>query len=323
MKKNLEINSVSLTSFFKKKTYLKLKNIILTSSDGYDLPFLHYSQLGIGNLVLTYLYALYIKSHIKNLKIIPFYPIRIIPIIKDVKYWYLRSSFQFHYKVQHLKRFLYFFLLGKTFKKSFIKKKNLFLSTHVVNSDTMYFKKVSSLDLNYVKKNIISFLNFDYIIKNNNKLNLINDKNKDITVGLHLRRGDFIHKERKDFKNKKQINRSDNNSNTSPDINSQINIIKRIKSRIKVINIYSDQSYSKTFKEINSKLDTFKLNLFPTNSNGSKVLQDMMKNDVIILSNSTLSITSCILSNQLALFQNQLLPNRIKRYFKNIKEIKC
>ena len=187
----------------------------------------------------------------------------------------------------------------------------------------MYFKKVSSLDLKYVKKNIISFLNFDYVIKNNNKLNLINDKNKDITVGLHLRRGDFIHKERKDFKNKKQINRSDNNSNTSPDINSQINIIKRIKSRIKVINIYSDQSYSKTFKEINSKLDKFKLNLFPTNSNGSKVLQDMMKNDVIILSNSTLSITSCILSNQLALFQNQLLPDRIKKYFKNIKEIKC
>ena len=315
--------TIEFNSFNNKKFHHKLRNIILTSSDGFDLPFLHYSQLGIGNLVLTYLYALYIKSHIKNLEIIPFYPIRIIPIIKDVKYWYLRSSFEFHYKTQHLKRFLYFFLLGKTFKKSFIKKKNLFLSTHVVNVDTLSFKKVSSLDLNYVKKNIVSFLNFDYVIKKSNKLNLINDKNKNITVGLHLRRGDFMHKGRKDFKNKKQINRSSNNSNTSPDINAQINIIKRIKSRIKVINIYSDQSYSKTFKEINSKLDKFKLNLFHTNSNGSKVLQDMMKNDVIILSNSTLSITSCILSNQLALFQNQLLPNRIKKYFKNIKEIKC
>ena len=315
--------TIEFNSFNNKKFHHKLRNIILTSSDGFDLPFLHYSQLGIGNLVLTYLYALYIKSHIKNLEIIPFYPIRIIPIIKDVKYWYLRSSFEFHYKTQHLKRFLYFFLLGKTFKKSFIKKKNLFLSTHVVNVDTLSFKKVSSLDLNYVKKNIVSFLNFDYVIKKSNKLNLINDKNKNITVGLHLRRGDFMHKGRKDFKNKKQINRSSNNSNTSPDINAQINIIKRIKSRIKVINIYSDQSYSKTFKEINSKLDKFKLNLFHTNSNGSKVLQDMMKNDVIILSNSTLSITSCILSNQLALFQNQFLPNRIKKYFKNIKEIKC
>ena len=307
----------------KKKLYPKIKKIILTLSNGYDLPFLHYSQIGLGSLTLTYLYALYIKSNIKNLEIIPFYPIRIIPIIKDVKYWYLSSSFEFHYKTQHLKRFLYFFLLGKPFKKSFIKKKNLFLSTGIDSEDTLFFKKISGLNLNYVKKNIVSVINFDYVIKKTKKLDLINDKNKSITLGLHLRRGDFIHKGRKDFKNYKKINKSDNNPNTSPDINSQINIIKRIKSRIKVINIYSDQSYSKTFKEINSKLDTFKLNLFPTNSNGSKVLQDMMKNDVIILSNSTLSITSCILSNQLALFQNQLLPNKIKKYFKNIKEIKC
>ena len=47
-----------------------------------------------------------------------------------------------------------------------------------------------------------------------------------------------------------------------------------------------------------------------------------MRNDVIILSNSTLSVTSCILSNQLALYANQILPKKINRYFKNIKEIK-
>ena len=306
--------------FNKKKFYPKIKNIILTSSNGFDLPFLHYSQLGIGNLILTYLYALYIKSHIKKLEIIPFYPIRIIPIIKDVKYWYLRSSFEFHYKKQHLKRFLYFFLLGKTLRGSFIKKKDLFLSTHVNNVDIDSFKKISSLNLNYIKKNIISFINFDYVIKKKNKLSLINDKNKDITVGLHLRRGDFMHKGRKDFKKNKQLNNPSNNANTSPDINIQIDILKKIKSKIRVINIYSDQSHSKTLKEIDCKLDKFKLNLFPSNSNGSKVLQDMMKNDVIILSNSTLSITSCILSNQLALFKNQVVPKKIKKYFKNIKE---
>ena len=304
----------------KKKLYPKIKNIILTSSDGYDLPFLHYSQIGLGSLTLTYLYALYIKSNIKNLKIIPFYPIRIIPIIKDFKYWYLRSSFEFHYKTQHLKRFLYFFLLGKTFKKSFIKKKNLFLSTHIDSEDTLSFKKISGLDLNYVKKNIVSVINFDYVIKKSNKLDLIKDKNKNITLGLHLRRGDFMHKGRKDYK---RLDKASNKSNISPDLNSQINIIKKIKSKIKIINIYSDQSHSETLKELNSKLNKFKLNLFPVNSNGSKVLQDMMKNDVIILSNSTLSVTSCILSNQLALFQNQLLPKKIKKYFKNIKEIKC
>jgi hypothetical protein len=304
----------------KKKLYPKIKNIILTSSDGYDLPFLHYSQIGLGSIILTYLYALYIKSNIKNLEIIPFYPIRIIPIIKDVKYWYLRSSFEFYYKTQHLKRFLYFFLLGKTFKKSFIKKKDLFLSTHIDSEDTLSFKKISGLNLNYVKKNIVSVINFDYVIKKSNKLDLIKDKNKNITLGLHLRRGDFMHKGRKDYK---RLDKASNKSNISPDLNSQINIIKKVKSKIKVINIYSDQSHSKTLKELNSKLDKFKLNLFSVNSNGSKVLQDMMKNDVIILSNSTLSITSCILSNQLALFQNQLLPKKIKKYFKNIKEIKC
>jgi hypothetical protein len=304
----------------KKKLYPKIKNIILTSSDGYDLPFLHYSQIGLGSIILTYLYALYIKSNIKNLEIIPFYPIRIIPIIKDVKYWYLRSSFEFYYKTQHLKRFLYFFLLGKTFKKSFIKKKDLFLSTHIDSEDTLSFKKISGLNLNYIKKNIVSVINFDYVIKKSNKLDLIKDKNKNITLGLHLRRGDFMHKGRKDYK---RLDKASNKSNISPDLNSQINIIKKVKSKIKVINIYSDQSHSKTLKELNSKLDKFKLNLFSVNSNGSKVLQDMMKNDVIILSNSTLSITSCILSNQLALFQNQLLPKKIKKYFKNIKEIKC
>ena len=171
-------------------------------------------------------------------------------------------------------------------------------------------KKISSLNLNYIKKNIISFLNFNYAIKKNNKLTLINNKNKKITVGLHLRRGDFIYKGRDDVKNNTKLNRSSNNANTSPNINSQITIIKKIKSKIKVINIYSDQSHSNTLKEINHKLDKFKLNLFPVNSNGSKVLQDMMKNDVIILSNSTLSITSCILSNQLALFKNQILPKK-------------
>ena len=315
--------SMEFNSFNYKKFHHKLRNIILTSSNGFDLPFLHYSQLGTGNLVLTYLYALYIKTYIKNLEIIPFYPIRIIPIIKDFKYWYIRSSIEFNYKIKHLKRFFYFFLLGKTFKNSFIKKKNLFLSTNIINLDILSFKKISFLDPQYIKKNIVSYLNFDYEIKKNNKLNLIRDKNKNITVGLHLRRGDFIYKERKDFKNNKIASNASSEPNVSPDLNGQINIIKKIKSKIKVINIYSDQSYSKTHNEINLKLDKFNLNLFPTNSNGSKVLQDMMKNDVIILSNSTLSISSCILSNQLALFQNQHLPNTIKRYFKNIREIKC
>ena len=118
MKKNSKNTTIEFNSFNNKKFHHKLRNIVLTSSDGFDLPFLHYSQLGVGNLVLTYLYALYIKSYIKNLEIVPFYPVRIIPIIKDFKYWYIRSSFEFNYKIKHLKRFLYFFLLGKTFKNS-------------------------------------------------------------------------------------------------------------------------------------------------------------------------------------------------------------
>jgi|TARA_B110000037_G_scaffold218475_1_gene281549 hypothetical protein len=304
--------TIEFNSFNNKKFRHKLRNIVLTSSDGFDLPFLHYSLLGVGNLVLTYLYALYIKSYIKNLEIIPFYPIRIIPIIKDFKYWYIRSSFEFNYKIKHLKRFLYFFLLGKNFKNSFIKNENLFLSTHIVNLDTLFFEKISALDLQYVKKNIVSFLNFDYEIKKDNKSDLIQNKKKNITLGLHLRRGDFLSKKS-----------SSKNFNSSPDINSQIKIIKKIKSKIKIINIYSDQSKSKTLKELSNKLDNYKLNLFPTNANGSKVLQDMMKNDVIILSNSTLSVISCILTNQLALFSNQILPSKLKKYFKNIKEIKC
>ena len=179
--------TIEFNSFNNKIFPHKLKNIVLTSSDGFDLPFLHYSLLGVGNLVLTYLYALYIKSYIKNLEIIPFYPIRIIPIIKDFKYWYIRSSFEFNYKIKHLKRFLYFFLLGKNFKNSFIKNGNLFLSTHIVNLDTLFFEKISALDLQYIKKNIVSFLNFDYEIKKDNKSELIRNKKKYITFYQNFR----------------------------------------------------------------------------------------------------------------------------------------
>ncbi len=296
----------------KKKIYNDKKNIILTISDGYDLPFLQYTQLGVGNLIFTYLYALHLKIYNKNLKILPFYPIRIIPIIKDIKYWYLRSSFEFNYNLNHIKRFLHFKLLFKTFDNSFFHKKNIFLNTNIINEDNKSFRKISKLNLSYIKKNITSFLNFNYQIKKNNKLNIIKDKNKNISVGLHLRRGDF-------FLNKK----SSSTFNASPDINSQIKIITKIKSKINIINIYSDQPNTKTLAELNGRLNDYNLKLHPANSNGSKVLEDMIKNDVIILSNSTLSVISCILSNQLALFNNQILPRKLKKYFKNIKEIKC
>ena len=60
---------------------------------------------------------------------------------------------------------------------TFIKNENLFLSTHIVNLDTLFFEKISALDLQYVKKNIVSFLNFDYEIKN-----LISNKYEKIQI---------------------------------------------------------------------------------------------------------------------------------------------
>ena len=294
----------------KKKIYPKIKNIILTSSDGNDFPFLHYTALGIGNLIFTYLYALYIKLNIKNSKIISFFPFRVHPLIRNLNYMYNRSSFEFNFNLKHLKRLLYFFELKNANKEIFIKKNNLFLSTDIVNQDELMFKKISSLDLDLIKKEIAPNFNLDYSIKNNNDLKLIYNKDNYISVGLHLRRGDF------------KINRSaSSNFNTSPDIQDQINIIKKIETKIKVINIYSDQKPILTLKELNGELKNYKLNFFSEKANGTKVLQDMTKNDVIILSNSTLSTLSCILSNQLGLFNNQLFPNKLKKYFKNIKEI--
>ena len=308
--KNLENKSKKLNLSKEKELYSKIDSIILTTSDGHDLLFLQYTTLGVGDLILTYIYALYIKLFTKDLKIIPFYPILIHPIIKNFKYFFVRSSFQFNYKKKHLKRLFHFFLLRKPIKNIFIRKKDLFLSTDIINQDSLFFKKISDLDLNYIKANIISVFNFNYTIKEKADLDLIKSKDRILSVGLHLRRGDF-----------KTNRNSSSNFNTSPDINSQIDIIKKIKAKIKVINVYSDQSHSKTIEELNGKLNEFKLNLFPENANGTKVLQDMTKNDVIILSNSTLSVVSCILSNQLALFNNQILPKQIKKYFKNIHEI--
>ena len=42
----------------KKKLYPKIKKIILTLSNGYDLPFLHYSQIGLGSLT-QHIFMLY------------------------------------------------------------------------------------------------------------------------------------------------------------------------------------------------------------------------------------------------------------------------
>jgi hypothetical protein len=325
------------TNFFEDKNLLKkINNIILTSSWGIEFPFFHYRELGLGNLILTYLYALHLKYHNKSIKIIPFYPLRIERLsyfssslkllvtgrpggLLPIKQWYNRSSLNFNYKTYHLKRLSYINLYGKNgkiSKESFFKKEDLFLSTHIMNCDNNSYKKISQLNLKFIKKNITSFINFEYKIKKKNNLSIINDGKRSVSIGLHLRRGDF--KKEDDLCNQT----SQNFPNIRVNIKKQIDIIKIVKSKVVNINIYSDQPYADTLEEIGNELVNYKINLFPPESSGLKVLEDMMKNDIIILSNSTLSIVSCILSNQLALYKNQFLPSRIQKFFKNIKEIK-
>ena len=53
----------------------------------------------------------------------------------------------------------------------------------------------------------------------------------------------------------------------SPDIQDQINIINKIETKIKVINIYSDQKPSLTLKELNGELKNYKLNFSEKQSN--------------------------------------------------------
>lgn len=308
---------VDLENFFdknrdksEKKIHTQIENIILSSSDGNDLPFFHYTALGIGNLILTYLYAIYIKSNINNSKIISFYPFRIHPLIKNLNYMFNRSSLQLNYNRRHFTRLINYKYLKNATKDIFVKKKNLFLSTDVVNQDDLAFKKIANLDLNLVKEEITSNFNFNYTIKEND-FDLINNKEKNISIGLHLRRGDF-----------KKNRSAKDNFNTSPDLDSQLNIIKKIKSKISIINIYSDQSFSNTINELNGELDKFKLNFFSERANGTKVLEEMTKNDVMILCNSTLSTLSCMISNQIGLFDNQIFPSKVQKYFKNIQEIK-
>lgn len=313
MKLNSPVELENLFDKFEKNrdiNYPDIKNIILTSSEGKDYPLIHYTTLGIGNLILAYLYALYIKKNIKNSEIIPFFPLRVHPIIKNLKYMYNRSEFEFRFSLKHVERLFHFFTLKNTTKDILIKKHNLFLSTDIINQDELFFKKIARLDLEFVRQNILSNFNLNYNLKKKNDLNLIFNKNISISVGLHLRRGDF-----------KKNRSASNYHNTSPTLESQINIIKKIQSKINVINIYSDQSPIETNRELDGKLNNFKLNFFPEEANGTKVLQHMTKNDVIILSNSTLSILSSILSNQLALFNNQILPNKVKSFFKNIVEV--
>jgi hypothetical protein len=56
MKKNLENESSHIKFLFnKKKFYFKFKNIVLTTSDGYDSTTFAIYSTWIGNLILTYL----------------------------------------------------------------------------------------------------------------------------------------------------------------------------------------------------------------------------------------------------------------------------
>lgn len=297
---------------FDLKKNQKINNVVLTNSYGYELPFFHYSSLGIGNLILTLLYALFIKSHYKTIDIINYYPLKIDDFKINLKYWLLRSSFSFNYKAEHLKRLSFLFLLGKPFKDSFIKDETLFLTNDIINQDIFFFKKISNLNPIIIKNFISNIYKINYQIFEDLDFVDLNNKDKIISLGLHLRRGDFS-----------QNKQSNKIYNSYPDIDSQIRIIKNLKSKISIINIYSDQSFDKTKSEINGRLDNFKLNYFPEISSGQKVLEHMLKNEIIILSNSTLSVVSCILSRQIALFQKQILPKKIKKFFKNIIEIEC
>lgn len=295
--------------FFFKKKYNNLKYIILTSSDGYEYPLFHYSCLGLGNLILTFLYAVHLQKENQKSKIIPFYPLKIHALIKNLKYWYLRSSFDFNYTRYHFKRLLTPSLFGKAQIRSFVKKNCLYLSTDIINQDKFFFEKISKLDLNYVKPYVTKVFGVKYEIKKKN-YNVIEDKKENLEIGLHLRRGDF--KRNKD---------TSKTFNSSPDIDSQIRILDRIKAKTKCINIYSDQSAKATMKELKGKLDNYKIKLFPETSSASKVLEDMMKNDVIIFSNSTLSVISCMLTNQIGLFTNQILPSKIEKFYKNMIDV--
>jgi len=270
-------------------------------SHGIEFPGFNLTNLGFGNLISVYMGFSILNFHSKNsLSFIDFYKNRIHYITKHFFRWYARSSFAIDEFVRVKERYTKFYDNKKDFE-SYIDTENkiLYLSTNLVNSDENFLRPIKDT----ISNNFLNELNIPHV-------NITQKSKKDhLSVGLHLRRGDFIVAKKQDgFM-----------PNLSPSDEIQFIILNKVidKNNIFSIDIYSDQKLSLDY--INNFRTNLSIPLLIHNHSeaGNLTFHKMLQNDILIQSNSTLSTWASILSGSKAIYPWEKTPYNADYFFPN------
>lgn len=290
----------------------KYDKIFLTLSFGKDLPFFAYFPLGLGNLITAFVGALMIDE---NMEIINFYDMSIWPLRKlfnNPIYWYTRSNFTIYNFKNNFKRAV--FPVAKFCNKTntFLSadQRVLYLSTHMVNIDKLYFNNFAKLDR--YKMNIKLLENFGLKI-------LSSSLNKSFEIAVHIRRGDFM--------------KSINFDAASVKPNCQIELPVMEQAICKLVNDYdctkvlitSDENLLTIEKiSILKKIHLFKPNIkveFFQDLNAVVVLNRLLKADVLLISNSTFSFWAGALGGKPTYYLSDNAPYDGQLFLPNFKKI--
>jgi hypothetical protein len=292
----------------------RFDKIIVDISYGTEYLFFNYNPLGLGNLLTGFLGATAVSDRTSKKHIIPVFKTRIHALSRDILSWIARSSFAVSNFQIILDRAKYSnSAFGKDISYIDTAKRVLHLSTHLVNVDPSYLLTIKNSLRGSHDQELYSAFGISITRKNSDTI----WDNKSLSIGLHIRRGDF---------KVKPVKIDNFEHNFSPDIVFFTDIIRRFKiGSIKTVTIYSDQSDLDTRKMLLDYFPKdFDYRIFGSIKKSSVVLNDMMKNDLLVHCNSTLSNWSSILSGQIAIYpwdRTPLFANRIFDNFFDVEEL--
>lgn len=282
----------------------KFDIIIFNQSYGKEFPGFHYGTLGYGNLVAVYMGFLAIKysSSQNKVRYIDFYKNRIHYLTRNISLCFARSTFGIESPIKILKRSA----IRSEYKKDFfsfidLKRRILHLSTDLINTDPQYLlciaEVIKKMPRSYTTIPIIDIAIPDFSM------------NTKRSIGIHIRRGDFKVSNDVDF-------HLAYSSNTSPSIELQMKVLSSLLKEEKFIHkidVYSDSEIDKKlFINFNSNIEINFNSIYDT---GEVTMEKMIKNDILIHSNSTLSTWSSIISGQVAIYPWENTPYNAHHYF--------
>lgn len=259
--------------------------IVLTLSYGSESLVLHYGSLGLGNLLSAHVGALMVDPAIP---IVGYHPIRIEKISTllkgNVVNWYARTTLgRIDWHTARERRAA----LGAP-EDTWLDRRirTLFLSTSLVNEDPDYFSEFASIDSVMLRTKLRE--RWGVIIPNSSTITT-----PGVRVGIHVRMGDF-----KESSGHEHVYRP----NTRVPASRFIEGIERLKALVRItsITIYSDGRAKGLFQSLSMSLakQGTEVLYYPTSKGPIQVLNSMLAQDHLLISNSTLSLWAAILNDK-------------------------